>query len=104
MSLSLTEANPIRVPKWQSPPPDEIVWTRWGDDEFIAYHRPSGITHFLNAASAALITELLNEASDAATVARAFESAIGDSDWDEHVEEIVAMFVHLEHLGLIRRV
>ena len=100
----MTEANPRREPKWQSPPTDAIVWTRWDDDQFIAYHRPSGITHFLNAASAALITELLVEPSDAATVAHAFESAIGDSDWDEHLEEIVAMLVHLEHLGLIRRV
>ena len=90
-------------PKWQSPPADAIVWTSWDDDQFIAYHRPSGITHFLNAASAALITELLIEPSDAETIARAFEPAIGDSDWDEHLDEIIGMLVHLEHLGLIRR-
>ena len=99
----MTEANPRREPKWQSPPSDAIVWTRWADGQFIAYHRPSGITHFLNAASAALITELLVEPSDAATVAHPFESAKGDSDWDEHLEEIAAMLVHLERLGLIRR-
>ena len=100
----MIEADPVSVePKWQSPPADSIVWTRWHDDQFIAYHRPSGITHYLNAASKALITELLIEPSDAATVARAFEPAAGESDRDEHLEEIVAMLVHLEHLGLIRR-
>ena len=91
------------MPKWQSPPADAIVWTRWDDDQFIAYHRPSGITHFLNAASAALITELLVEPSDAPTVARAFEPAMADANHEEHLDEIIAMLVHLEHLGLIRR-
>lgn len=99
----MIESKPLPEPKWQSPPADTIVWTRWDDDQFIAYHRPSGITHYLNAASAALITELLVEPMDAAAVARAFEPAIGDADPDEHVEEINAMLVHLEHLGLIRR-
>lgn len=100
----MTDADSTHVePKWQSSPTDSIVWTRWEDDQFIAYHRPSGITHYLNAASAALITELLVEPADAVSVARAFEPATGDSDWDEHLDEIFAMLVHLEHLGLIRR-
>ena len=90
-------------PKWRSPAADRIVWTRWDGDQFIAYHRPSGITHYLNAAAAALITELLVEPMDASAVARAFQPAQRESDWDEHLEEIVAMLLHLEHLGLIRR-
>ncbi len=84
-------------------PPETIVWTQWDDDQFIAYHRPSGITHFLNAASASLITELLNEPADAPTVARAFELANRGADRQEHLVEIVAMLEHLEHLGLIER-
>ncbi len=100
----MTEPDPRpHEPKWRSPPPDAIVWTRWDGDQFVAYHRPSGITHFLNAASALLITELLVEPADAAAVATAFEAAQGDAGWEQHLEEITTMLVHLEHLGLIRR-
>lgn len=92
------------VPRWQALPPDTIAWTEWDADHYIAYHRPSGITHYLNAASAALITEILTDAADAKAVAKAFEPAMGGTDWGEHLAEITATLEHLEILGLVRRV
>ena len=100
----MTETDPKpEEPTWHSVADDTIVWTRWDGDRFIAFHRPSGITHFLNAASAVLIRELLVEPAGADSVARAFERANEDADWDAHLAEITAMLEHLEHLGLIQR-
>ena len=100
----MAKSNSLPVDfKWRSLPSDAIVWTRWDDDQFIVYHRPSGITHFLNAASALLLRDLLVEPSDASYVARAFAPATSDAAWDEHLEEITDMLLHLERLGLILR-
>ncbi len=85
--------------RWRSASADSIVWVSWGDS-FIAFHRPSGKTHFLNASSHYLITELLREPADAASILRAFE--IGDNDARQG--EIQSLLEHLDELGLIDRI
>ena len=87
---------------WRATSPDSVIWVQWGDDH-IAYHRPSGLTHFLNAASRKLLNEVLADTPDTATIAAAFP---GDSPREisaEHDAEIVAMLARLEHLGLVER-
>ena len=53
---------------WRASPVEDIAWVRF-DDEYVAYHRPSGKTHFLNAATHRLLTDLLVEPASVATVA-----------------------------------
>ena len=88
--------------RWCSPPPDTIAWVSW-DDEYVAYHRHSGKTHFLNAASARLISELLQQSSDAVAIAKAFAPPEGEVERRAHLAEILSMLERLEHLGLIQR-
>ena len=43
---------------WRSSAAD-CVWAIYGDD-YVVFHRPSGKTHFLNAAGHRLLTEILD--------------------------------------------
>lgn len=88
--------------RWRSTVPDTIEWVSWGDD-YVAYHRPSGTTHFLNASSAGLITGLLNEPKDAEAIAITFSPPVDDEDKAVHLKEILSMLERLEHLGMIQR-
>ncbi len=88
--------------RWRSISADDILWAEW-DDDYVAYHRPSGKTHFLNASSALLLTEILVEAKDAASVTKLL-SPSGDLDISrERVEQVMSMLARLEHLGLVER-
>lgn len=88
----MRERDAGRRGRWRAAPAEHVVWTSW-DDDYVAYHRPSGKTHFLNASSHYLLTELLREPRDVQAVADAF----GDSS----LAEVAAMLEHFEHLGLI---
>ncbi len=96
------EVHGEKVTRWRSPAPDTIAWAFW-DDDYVAYHRPSGRTHFLNVSSRHLIAELLCEPKDAATVAQAFSPPRDDMERQAHLSEITSMLERLEHLGLIDR-
>jgi len=74
----------------------------WGDDQ-VAYHRPSGRTHFLNAASHFLISELLREPRDLEAVVDAFLTDDGNGANSDALvrEEISRLLDRLEQLGLI---
>ena len=88
--------------RWCSAAPDDIVWVGWGHDH-IAYHRPSGKTHFLNASSKRLITELLCEPTNLAEVAEAFGVAGATSERLSQMDELHSMLDRLEQLGLVER-
>ncbi len=87
---------------WCSPPKDAIRWIAY-DDGFVAYHRPSGSTHFLNAASKFLIEEILSDPKDASTVADDFADVVTVDDPQAHLDEIRAMLLRFDELGLVRR-
>ena len=89
--------------KWRSRSPDEIVWAQF-DDEFVAYHRPSGQTHFLNAASHLLICDMLREPRDFVGIAGEFASDDIDGHLRDYREALQAMLDRLEMLGLVERV
>lgn len=91
-----------RPVQWQSRPQNDIAWINWGQDH-IAYHRRSGITHFLNASSKQLLTELLREPKDAKEITNAFGASEGDPDWSTQFGEIRALLGQLEHLGFIEK-
>ena len=90
-------------PIWRSRSPDEIVWAIFGND-YVAYHRPSGKTHFLNSASQQLICDILTEPTALSVIADEFASDVTDSHADTYLEHMKAMLDRLEHLGLVERV
>ena len=73
------------------------------DDEYVAYHRPSGKTHFLNAATHRLLTDLLLEPASVATVAAAFAADSSASPVGDVEKELRATLSHLESVGLVVR-
>ena len=78
------------------------MWAKF-DDDYVAYHRPSGKTHFLNAASQLLICAILTEPRDLAAIANEFASDRTDGNVDAYLEQMKAMLDHLETLGLVDR-
>jgi PqqD family protein of HPr-rel-A system len=95
-------SDDIEPPRWRGGRADELVWAELGDD-FVVYHRPSGRTHFFNAATATLLKHVLVEPRSAVAAAdelAAREEAVGDAGFFAAVE---ASLAHLEHLGLVER-
>jgi len=90
-------------PKWRRQSPDDIEWVVF-DDEFVAYHRPSGKTHFLNAASHLLICDILSERKDFADIAEEFASSDTDEHPKDYFDEMLSLLDRLESLGLVERV
>lgn len=88
--------------QWQSTAPREITWLDLGDDS-VAFHRPSGKTHFLNASSKYLITDLLREPMFLAEVVEAFGVVDGDSERLAQMNEMQTMLDRLEQLGFVER-
>ena len=87
--------TPVR---WQAAAPETMVWRSW-DGGFVMFHRPSGVTHLLNAASAELIREVL-------AVPRSIDEAASHLFGQASLDEIGAlepMLEHFEELGLIGR-
>ncbi len=64
-SASISESDSTR---WQAAPALEFDWAEW-DGEYVLFHRPSGKTHFVNAATAQLLKAIL-------TVPRTVDEAI----------------------------
>lgn len=85
--------------QWQSPANEEIVWLDLGDDS-VAFHRPSGKTHFLNSSSKRLITELLRDPMSLTDIMEALGVANTESENMGHIE---SMLERLERLGLVER-
>ncbi len=89
--------------KWCACDPADIVWVAF-DAEHVAYHRPSGRTHFLNDASRALLTELLPSPQDFDTILEAFGAGVAEEDASAYRGGMEEMLSRLEYLGLVERV
>lgn len=87
--------------RWRSCPQDECIWVPF-DDEFVVFHKPSGKTHFLNAASEVLIREVLDEPRDFSDVLEFFGSEVAGEDASAYRKQMKEMLSRLEHLGLIK--
>ena len=78
-------------------------------DSYAVFHRPSGKTHFLNAAGYRLITEILERPGDTASIAAelavavAVAVAVAEEPSPLNVDEVHAMLVRFEYLGLVDR-
>jgi len=98
----LTQKGNPDVPRWRSVPQSEIVWSRWGHD-YVAYHRLSGKTHYLNAASEQLLTRILLLPKDAETVAIEFVGRDAGEGDNPVAASMTDMLEHFEYLGLVER-
>ena len=87
---------------WRASPVEHLAWVQF-DDEYVAYHRPSGKTHFLNAATHRLLTDILLEPASVATVAAAFAAESSASPVGDVEKELRATLSHLESVGLVVR-
>lgn len=67
------------------------------------FHRPSGKTHLLNAASHDLLTIILRDASDTLSVAAALAELQQEELTDEQLNDVYEMLVRCEFLGLVER-
>jgi len=91
------------VYQWRARPADEVVW-RALDEDYVLYHRPSGKTHFLNAASRSLLSDILTTPQTAAAAADALASRSGVAADAAFVATVTDTLAQLDHLGLIDRV
>ncbi len=89
--------------RWRSRAPDEIVWFDIAPD-FVAFHRPSGKTHFLNAASKLLLTDTLIEPANLPSILGAISSGSVDETVEDYQQQMIVMLEHFESLGLVERV
>src|SRR6056297_1606677 len=89
---------------WYVPRPDDLLWASWGE-AYVAYHRPSGKTHFLNAASHTLLTELLQTPLGISAIARDLNPQEGGDEGasDQDRQQLGALLNQLEQLGLVQR-
>jgi PqqD family protein of HPr-rel-A system len=82
------------------------VWANY-PDSYAVFHRPSGKTHFLNAAGYHLITKILERPGDTASIAAqlaaAAAAAVAEEPSPLNIDEVHAMLVRFEYLGLVDR-
>ena len=87
---------------WQSTASDESLWVEWSGDH-VVYHRPSGKTHVLNAATAALLTRVLVEPKTVEAAARELAAITGVTAPEDFTRHITDTLLRLEQLGLVER-
>lgn len=89
---------------WRSVPRERLIWTSWGED-FIVFHRPSGITHFLNAASHYLVDDFLRQPRTVADVGAEMLALTGGENEPATVRRHMhSLLSRLEEIGLVERV
>lgn len=89
--------------RWRAVAQHEFAWANDGGAP-VLYHRRSGQTHFVNAATALLLREILLEpknAGEATAALTAAQAPLADAGLCGQVE---AILLRLEELGLVERV
>ena len=89
--------------KWHSRSPEDFLWANF-DEDYIAFQRSSGKTHFLNAASYVLLNEILTEPCDLDSIANEFMVDGQEANRLEYLGRMREMLDHLETLGLVYRI
>lgn len=85
---------------WRCADPAHCIWADW-DDLGVIYHRASGKTHFINAATAFLLEELAARPLTVDAAAQALAAAQESALSDEFRAEVEGTLLRLEELGLI---
>lgn len=98
MPMSAAPANSL----WHAAPEDVLAWTEL-DGDFAVYHRLSGTTHFLNAASKLLIEALRREPMTTAGVADEFAEVMLAGEGETAMQSIADLLHQFEAIGLLTR-
>lgn len=88
--------------EWRQGSEDECIWVDC-DDAFVVYHRPSGKTHLMNAASSRLLRDVLVEPMSLSEIAVALAED-QEKPSDEYLRSLQFMLQRFEQLGLVERV
>lgn len=88
--------------RWRAGPAEELAWADLGD-AYAVYHRPSGRTHFLNAATADLLANVLAEPRSAEAAAHELAAREGAPADEAFRAAVAESLLFLEHLGLVER-
>lgn len=93
--------------RWRAAHRDDLRWAEF-DGRFVLYHRRSGQTHFLNAASAVLLQDILVDEVDLDAACRAITPALdGDASAPidpDRLRYMLGLLERFEELGLVERV
>jgi PqqD family protein of HPr-rel-A system len=84
-------------------PADELQSVQWGDD-VVLHHRASGLTHFVNLATAVLLRNVLAGPRTLDAAAHTLADAENAQADEGFVAEVVELIQRLEALGLVERV
>jgi len=98
----LTGPHPTAV-HFRAAPQEHFAWACEDTDDPVLYFRPSSQTHFVNAATALLLRQVLREPRDLESAGRALARAQGvdaGPDWLAHLSGLLG---RLEELGLVER-
>lgn len=87
---------------WRAAPVGDIRWVEW-DGDYIAFHRPSGKTHLLNATSELLLTHILGEPRTIAEIIDALGDPPDGIQEAEYVGDMLVLLDRFEQLGLVER-
>ncbi len=98
----VNDSHSVSEPVWRARQAQDLVWAEFGSD-FVVYHRPSGKTHFLNAATAALLREVLIDPKPARAAAAALAAAENAAEDGDFFAAVAGSLAQLEYLGLVER-
>ncbi len=96
----MVSTTPTSDPRWQRADSAGWLWSTW-DDQHVLFHRPSGKTHFLNAAAVFLLEEVLGEPSTISAATETLATARNVTADNELRDDVTEMLLRLEELGLI---
>jgi PqqD family protein of HPr-rel-A system len=97
-ALTRTAEHPLL--RWKVTAPTLLCWTQFGD-KWAVYHRPSGKTHFINAATARLLRELLLCPLTVDEILPALLAAASPTEQEEILGTTGELLLRLEELGLV---
>lgn len=86
---------------WRSNAAD-CLWASYGE-ACVVFHRPSGKTHVLNSASHRLLTEILQQSENTASIAARLLDMAAEEVAADKLEEVHALLVQFEYLGFVDR-
>lgn len=89
--------------RWLAAPAQDCVWAEY-DDDFVLFHRRSGHTHFVNASTAILLTEVLRSPRTSEEAAEELAAAQRANATADFVPQVLGLMLRLEELGLVERV
>lgn len=81
----------------------DYALAQW-DEQVVVFHRPSGLTHFINASTSQLLADLSASPCDTDSLVDRFVADPNTQASPDVRDQILTLLFRLEELGLIERV